>query len=325
MRVDTFTGRLTKSIVSCDRQLVGGDTIENHRGPRGHPWELSITRTKSQWIPLLGRCSLITSLLVLLFFQPGCRKTEPPREVRKGAFVSIFGGPSRTPGHISPYVAYNLVPENERYFVYVPSSYTGADPYGMIVFTYADPMARLPFGWQATLDARKYIFVAAQNAGNDQPRSRRLGLAVLGALKATKIYRIDPNRVYAAGFSGGARMAGLLGFYQSDIFRGTLQNSGADFYRPVPVVEAASLVDTAGHPYGLFQASDEDVRQAKAVRFVFITGSNDFRRGNILDIFHGGFELDGFKAKLFDVPGMGHDICDGQTLSRALDFLEGGS
>ena len=262
----------------------------------------------------------------LLLVGAACQQAKPPLQPRKGAFVSVFGGPNRTPGHVSPYVAYTLVPENERYFVYVPSSYSPEDSYGLIVFIYADPMARLPFGWQATLDARKYIFVAPENAGNDQPRGRRLGLAVLGALKAMKIYRIDPKRVYAAGFSGGARMAGLLGFYQSDVFRGTFQNSGADFYRPVPVVEATSSVDTAGHPYGLLlQVSDEDTRQAKAVRFVFITGSNDFRRGNILDIFHGGFERDGFKAKLFDVPALGHDICDGETLSRALDFLEGGS
>jgi predicted esterase len=173
------------------------------------------------------------------------------------------------------------------------------------------------------LDDRKYIFVAAQNAGNDQPRGRRLGLAVMAALKAMKIYHIDPKRVYAAGFSGGARMSGLLGFYQSDIFRGTIQNCGADFYKSVPIVDATSQVDTAGHPYGLLEASGADVRGARSVRFVLITGTNDFRRSNILDIFHGGFEKDGFQAKLFDVPGMEHDICDGETLSRALDFLEG--
>jgi hypothetical protein len=226
---------------------------------------------------------------------------------------------------MSPHVAYDLVPQNERYFTYVPQSYTGADPYGLIVFTYADPTAGLPSGWQGVLDARKYIFVAAENAGNDQPRGRRLGLAVLGALKAMKIYRIDPNRVYAAGFSGGARMAGILGFYQSDVFRGTIQNCGADFYRPVPVVDGTSSLDTSGKPYGRVDASDDDVRKAKTVRFALVTGTRDFRHGNILDIFHGGFERDGFKAKLFDVLGMSHDICDRETLSHALDFLEGGS
>jgi predicted esterase len=167
--------------------------------------------------------------------------------------------------------------------------------------------------------------VAAKNAGNDQPEARRLGLAVMGAMKVMNMYRIDPDRVYAAGFSGGARMAGLLGFYQSDIFRGTLQNCGADFYRPVPLDQATSQVDNVGKPYGLLDASDNDVLHARETRFALITGTNDFRRGNILDIFHGGFERDRFKAKLFDVSGMGHDICDGVTLARALDFLESGS
>ena len=254
-----------------------------------------------------------------------CRRSEPLSEVRKGAFWSEFGGPARTPEHISPFIAYNLVPANERFFVYVPSGYTGAEAYGLIVFTYADPSARVPAGWQSVLDQRKYIFVAAQNAGNDQPHGRRLGLAVMAALKMMKIYHINPERVYAAGFSGGARMSGLLGFYQSDIFRGTIQNCGADFYKSVPTVDATSQLDTAGHPYGLLDASDADVHGAKGVRFVLITGTNDFRRGNILDIFRGGFEQEGFQAKLLDVPGMEHDICDGETLSRALDFLEGGN
>ena len=75
----------------------------------------------------------------------------------------------------------------------------------------------------------------------------------------------------------------------------------------------------------MLEASQEEILQSKTSRFVLITGTNDFRRGNILDIFHGGFEHDGFQAKLFDIAGMGHDVCDGKTLAYALDFLENGS
>ena len=267
-------------------------------------------------------------ILVLLFAGLACERTAGPRvsaQVRTGAFYAVFGGPNRVPERISSHVASNLDPSHERFFLYVPSSYTGTESYGMIVFTYADPEARLPYGWQQVLDSRKYIFVAAQNAGNDQPRGRRLGLAVMGALKTMKAYNIDRNRVYASGFSGGARMAGLLAFYQSDIFHGTIQNCGADFYRQVPTVNAVSQVDTAGQAYGVLEASQDEIQRAKTLRFVLITGTNDFRRGNILDIFHGGFERDGFHAKLFDMAGMGHDICDSETLTHALDFLESGS
>lgn len=118
-------------------------------------------------------------------------------------------------------------------------------------------------------------------------------------------------------------MSGLLGFFQPDIFRGTVQSSGADFYKPVPHVFATSLVDTIGKPYGVFDATAGEIAQAKRVRFALITGTSDFRHGNILDIYEGGFVKEGFNAKLFDVPGMGHEICPAATLSAALDFLNG--
>jgi hypothetical protein len=275
---------------------------------------------------VIAGVSRVVVISLWMFLGTACQKAPTPPPPRTGAFSDVLAGPELTPQYLSPHITYDLIPGNERYFMYVPSGYTRAESYGLIVFTSADPSAGLPIKWRTILDARKYIFVAAENAGNDQPRQRRLALAVVGALKMMRAYHIDPSRVYAAGFSGGARMAGLLAFYQSDIFRGTLQNCGADFYRPVPAVDATLQVDTAGKPYGvLIEASDDEIRRAKKSRFALITGTNDFRRGNILDIFHGGFEQDGFQAKLFDIVGMGHDICDGETLSRALDFLEKGS
>ena len=57
-------------------------------------------------------------------------------------------------------------------------------------------------------------------------------------------------------------------------------------------------------------------------KFVLITGSKDFRHGNILDLY-AGFEADGFNARLIDVPGMGHEDCNGSTLEQALQFIEG--
>jgi len=47
----------------------------------------------------------------------------------------------------------------------------------------------------------------------------------------------------------------MLGFIQSDLFRGTIQNSDADFYKSVPKVLAVSLVDAIGKPNGMFQAT----------------------------------------------------------------------
>jgi hypothetical protein len=194
----------------------------------------------------------------------------------------------------------------------------------LIVFIDSDDqLTEPPIGWAPVLDARHLLFVAPQNAGNRQDTARRLGLGVLAGSEMLKHYRLDRERIYVSGYSGGARIAGMLGFFQSDLFRGTIQNCGTDFYQNVPKVHATSLVDNAGFPF-LFQATEREIRGAKHVRFALITGSEDFRRGNILDIFYGGFTRAGFQVRLFDVPGMSHDVAGGATLNSALDFLESG-
>ena len=94
----------------CNDLQVGDDTSSNRRELNFRSWGLSIKPAKSlQWIPLLARCSLVATLLALLFLDCGCRKAEPPQEVRKGAFVSIFGSPNRTPTHASPYPSLEFV------------------------------------------------------------------------------------------------------------------------------------------------------------------------------------------------------------------------
>jgi hypothetical protein len=289
------------------------------------------------------RKSAILAVGLLSILICGCRKKEPARQEeaqesakpqelvmhvepkwqRKGDFVTAFAGLGMGPALRNLHINYAVDPNVEQFFVHVPDDYTGEIPYGLVVFIDADSDSRqLPDGWQTVLDGRKFLYIAPQNAGNNQYGATRMGLAVLAALEMMKHYQIDPSRVYVAGFSGGARMAGLLGFYQADVFKGTIQNCGADFYRPVPIQDATSSVDTAGNPYGRFEATSDEITRAHAVRFALITGSRDFRRGNILDIFNGGFSQDGFKAKLFDVPGMPHDTADAQTLSAALDFIE---
>jgi hypothetical protein len=222
----------------------------------------------------------------------------------------------------NPNVDYNLDPSKEHFYVRVPPGYSEQSGYGLIVFIDSDDqLTELPTDWAPVLDARHLLFIAPQNAGNRQDTARRLGLGVLAASEMLKRYRIDRERIYVSGYSGGSRIAGMLGFFQSDLFRGTIQNCGTDFYQNVPRVYATSLTDNAGYPF-LFGATEREIRGAKRVRFALITGSEDFRRGNILDIFYGGFTKAGFQAKLFDVPGMSHDVARGATLNSVLDFLD---
>ena len=298
----TASRRVTSSLkpVSCEMPVMANGP--KHKMSARSPWGIA---------------------LLLLTFLCSCGSRPATNIGRKGDFITVFGGTMLRPKYRDPHISYSLDPGSESYFVHVPESYAGDVPYGLVVFIDADEIvSEVPVGWASVLDARQMLFVAPENGGNDQDSDRRMGLAVLGALEMMKRYRIDPSRVYVAGYSGGARMAGMLGFYQADVFHGTIQNCGADFYKQVPTVYATSWLSTTGQPYGTFQATEGEIAQAKRVRFALVTGTNDFRRGNILDIFNGGFAKEGFKAKLFDVPGMQHTTCSGEILSTALDFIE---
>jgi hypothetical protein len=230
------------------------------------------------------------------------------------------------PSRESAQINYGIDATRAKFFVYVPDNYSGRENFGLLVYTSPqDSITDLPAGWSDVLTKRKLIFVAAQAAGNNLGYRDRMGLGLRGAMGVMRQYKIDPNRVYAAGLSGGARTANDLAFYQSDLFHGTIQDCGCNYWRPVRKVAATSDKDTLGNSYGISEVSENDIARAKsAARFALITGPDDFRRGNILDIYNDGFARDGFQARLFDIPGMGHQDCNGETLEKVLNYLDTG-
>lgn len=222
-------------------------------------------------------------------------------------------------------IDYSINLASRPFFISLPSNYTGREPFGLISYTSpGEQFNALPPGWENVLARNKLIFIAPQGAGNDADTGLRQGLNVLGALAACQYYNIDKRRIYAAGLSGGARIASNLAFLQSDLFKGTIQSCGSNFYREVSRQYAASDKDQNGSKYGITSVPSNLISQAKSnARFAIITGSNDFRYGNLKDIYQNGFYRDGFRAKLFDVPQMEHTDCDENTLDQAIRFLDG--
>jgi hypothetical protein len=236
-----------------------------------------------------------------------------------------FSGNCPAPARTSSSITYNFDLKKEHFWLCVPPGYTGQEPWGLIVYTNsADRQVAVPPGWDKVLADDKLLFIATEEAGNNKLSNRREGLAVIAALEMMKTYSIDPNRVYAAGMSGGARIASDLGFQQPDIFHATIQCCGTDFPKPVPRVAVTDDdLKHHGESYGLLDGDLSEVNAAKAnVKFVMTTGDGDFRHNFILDIYNGGFKADGYQALLLDVPGMKHQPCRGDTLQQALDFIE---
>ena len=243
---------------------------------------------------------------------PTSTPTKPKMEAK--SFFTSFEGKLKESNHFK----FPQPLKSAQYFLHIPAGYDGRQSYGLITFINASARMELPAGWEPVLEEKKLIFVAPLNAGNELPTGVRLGLGVAGAQAVMRDYKIDPKRVYASGFSGGARCATHLGYYGSDMFSGVIALCGADFHEAVPRKEA-----TAEGPYGFLSASPNEVRDAKRKGcFAIITGETDWRRGNIADVFHGGYEKQKFHARLWEVPGLGHAICGPETLKEAVEFLE---
>lgn len=149
----------------------------------------------------------------------------------------------------------------ERFVVYVPSSAPPPRGYMLIVFVPPWNAAKLPDDWIPVLDQDGVVFVSAGHSGNDTTAlGRREPLALLAEQNVVKRYRIDPERIYVAGFSGGSRVAMRLALGYPDIFRGAILNSGGD-----PIGNATTPLP----------AKDLMLRFQSASRLVYVTGERD--------------------------------------------------
>jgi predicted esterase len=195
----------------------------------------------------------------------------------------------------------------ERFTLYVPDA-APASGYALLVFIPPWPEARVPSHWLPVLDRHGMIFVTAANSGNDAATlGRRAPLALDAAANVLQRYRIDPQRVYVGGFSGGSRVALRVAAGYPDLFRGALLQAGSDVLGEAVAIPPAPLL----------------ARLQETMRIVFLTGEHD------------DFHIEADKASrrsleawcVFDVdaetvPREWHEPADPAAFSRALDTLE---
>lgn len=218
----------------------------------------------------------------------------------------------------APGVDYAFDLSRETFEIFVPKNYSSNGAFGIFVFIDSQNEMTMPKEWVSIMEKEKLICLIPQRIGNDQPTPRRLGLTLIGILKAGERYKADLKRIFVSGYSGGARCSLHLAFLHSDVIAGNISICGADFYKPVPRVKA---IDQSN--YGVWPVPRDRVAEARAkARFAFITGEQDFRRGNILDIYQGGFLKHGFHARLIDEPKKGHQFCSPESLLEAIHFLD---
>ncbi|WP_430392227.1 PHB depolymerase family esterase [Dyella sp. 20L07] len=195
----------------------------------------------------------------------------------------------------------------ERFALYVPD-HMPPNGYGLLVFVPPWNDALVPPTWIPKLEQQGVILVTVANVGNDtNVLDRRDPLALLAAYNVMSRYRVDPERVYVGGLSGGSRVAQRLAMGYPDLFHGVLLNAGSDIVGDkIPIPPRELLYQ--------FQTS---------TRVVYLTGENDtsnldtdrasrqsFKHWCVTDI------------DSLTISWTGHELADAASLEHALASLD---
>ncbi|HEY8960967.1 MAG TPA: discoidin domain-containing protein, partial [Luteolibacter sp.] len=220
--------------------------------------------------------------------------------------------------------------------VYVPPSYDGTKPYGVMVYITSDNNTG-GVVLQTVSKDKNLIWIAPRNVGNAANSPDRYGAGLMAIHRAKELFNIDSRRVYSSGKSGGARTASSLAFYHSEVFRGTAPSSGFALPRLNEVSpdyitnnsgQGDSYFDYADQPFNwLYYSSDprhgqiEAAGRANKLRSYIITRYGDYRDYYFSEAFHCAYEPQGQTCFLYNGPGGHQDPTDAE-MSEAIDYLD---
>jgi len=204
--------------------------------------------------------------------------------------------------------AFPIDPRHEKFGLYVPAE-KPAKGYGLLVWVSPLDGPGIPPDWPATLEARGVIFVTAGRSGNDaSPLGRRIPLALTAAANVVRSHKIDPDRIWIAGFSGGARIAERMALAYPDVFSGAIIDGSSDAVgsADVPLPPRENFERLLDRMSIVFSSGEEDefnVDSARRVtaglrRFCFDRLSVEVRRHEE------------------------HVIMNGRSLAKAIEFLD---
>jgi dienelactone hydrolase len=207
---------------------------------------------------------------------------------------------------------------NESFQIVIPRTYSTNGSWGLLVWISPSDDPDISLDWQEELKSQELLFVSARRSGNQRHPLDRFRLALDATCNVCRRYKVDRKRIYVGGFSGGGRMASMLGVAYADLFTGTLCVCGVNFYKEVGVAGGKYYPATFVPDPGVLLLGK------RSGRFVLLTGENDQNRENTKSLSMSGFKREGFRNVLYlEVPGMGHAMPDVKVLRQSLDYLAG--
>ncbi len=104
------------------------------------------------------------------------------------------------------------------YALYLPKGYTPDKTYPVIFFFDAHARGWLPIKkYHQLADSMKYILAASNDSQNGQSTAKRNKIIYAFMADVEQRFHVDNQRIYTAGFSGGARIAAGIGLFNKNI------------------------------------------------------------------------------------------------------------
>ncbi len=259
----------------------------------------------------MPRCTLIVFLIVAVSAASGAASAESLVGHHEQVSVSaatrldwIFAVANQSPADPPGNWQAEYDSTKQQYELFVPPALSPRKAAPLVLFISASDKPAGWNQWQSVCQQAGVVFASPYGAGNncELPRRVRIILDVLDDIARRRA--IDPDRVYLAGFSGGARVACGIAFALPEYFGGVIGVCAAERLR------------------------DESwLRQRAADRLsvALVTGEHDFNR-NELELLRGPLLSEvGVRAKVWNVPQMGHAIPNAQVFADVLKWLDEGA
>jgi poly(3-hydroxybutyrate) depolymerase len=191
-----------------------------------------------------------------------------------------------------------------QYELFVPPIVKARKPAPLILFISAGETPAGWSQWQAACKQAGFVFASPFGAGNGTPSQRRVRMVLDVLDDIGRRTPVDPDRIYLAGFSGGARVACAIAFALPEYFGGAIGVCGAENLR---------------------EESWLRQRVVDRLSVALITGEQDFNRGE-LERLRGPMLSDvGVRTKVWTVAELGHAIPDSQAAATVLKWLDEGA
>lgn len=230
-------------------------------------------------------------------FVSQCRVTQPTR------LDWIFAVSNQSPAEVPPGLLENYDSTKQRFELYVPAGAGSRGAAPLILFISPSQNATGLSQFRKLCDRQGIVFASPHQAGNQTQGTKRVRIVMDTLDEVRRRLKIDPDRTYIGGFSGGGRIAMTIATALPEYFGGVIPVCAGGQLRTEPWLRE---------------------RVISRLRIALLTGENDFNRGEIERMTQTLFAGIGVTSRVWTAQRIGHAIPSGRTLDEAFAWLEDG-